>query len=84
MPSCRINCTEGPRPWIPEVVRNEVMVPMEKDTPVEIMKDEEAGKPEPSAPEWIRNPSIHVIVIRGRLVVGDDWRTLVRVVAIDR
>ena len=56
---------------------------MDKDSSVKIVEAEEPGEPEPTAPEWIGNPGIEVIIIPGRWIVSNNRRTLIVVIIID-
>jgi hypothetical protein len=51
--------------------------------PVEVVENEESGEPETGAPEGIRDPCVHVIVIPGRRVVSDDGRPFIVVVVVN-
>jgi hypothetical protein len=51
--------------------------------PVEIMQNEESGKPEAPAPEGIRNPGIQVIIIRRRSIICIDGSTFVNIIIVD-
>jgi hypothetical protein len=56
---------------------------VDDDDCVKVMKNEESGEPESRAPEWIRDPSIHIVVIPGRRVISDNRRSLIIIVVID-
>jgi hypothetical protein len=56
-------------------MRRMMMVVVVMMMDVKIIQDEKTGEEEPGAPEWVRDPSIEVVVIPGRGIVGDDGRT---------
>ena len=62
------------------MIGNEARPTVSVNGPVEVVENEESGKPETGPPEWIRDPRVHVIVIPGRRVVGDDGRPFIVVV----
>src|SRR5512136_405393 len=62
------------------MIGNEVRRTVSINGPVEIVQNEESGEPKTGAPEWVRDPCIHVIVIPGRRIVSDDGRPLIVVI----
>jgi hypothetical protein len=56
---------------------------MDKETFVKIVETVESGEPEPTIPEWIRNPGIQITVIRRWRIISHDGRTLIRKIIID-
>lgn len=50
---------------------------------VKIGQDEKTGEEETRTPEWVRNPSIKVVVIPGRRIVSDDRRAFTIVVLVN-
>jgi hypothetical protein len=50
---------------------------------VEVVQDEEAPEEETGPPEWVWNPTIHIIVIPGRRIIADHGWTFVVIVIVD-
>jgi len=53
--------------WVNEVIGNQMVMMMD----MKIVQDEKAREEEARTPEWVRNPSVQVVVIPGRGIVGD-------------
>jgi|GEM_PF-5963929 hypothetical protein len=65
-----------------EVVGNQMMMMMVmKD--MKVVQDEKAREEETRTPEWVRNPSIQVVVIPGRGIVSDNRWTFGIVVLVN-
>jgi hypothetical protein len=69
---------------VEEVIRESVMPVVDSDDLIKIVKNEEPGEPKTRAPERIRDPGIHVVIIPGGRVISDDRRPLIIIVVIDR
>ena len=68
-------------PVVAIMIGNEARTTVSVNGPVEVVENEESGEPETVAPEGVRDPRVHVIVIPGRRVVSDDgWPFIVVVV----
>jgi hypothetical protein len=48
---------------------------------MKIVQDEKAREEETRTPEWVRNPSVQIVVIPGRWIVSDNRWTFSIVVA---
>jgi hypothetical protein len=83
MPSHRINPKDPSVPMVSKVVGDHDHPLIYNNNLVKVMEDIEPRKKETGAPERAWDPGIHVIVIPGRRIVGDDWRTLVVVIVIN-
>jgi hypothetical protein len=70
-------------PGIAKMIGNEPGPIVYENGSVEVMENKESREPETGAPERIRNPGVHVIIIPGRRVVSDDWRAFIVVVVIN-
>jgi hypothetical protein len=69
--------------WVNKVVGNQMMTVVEMMIMMKMMKivqDEKAWKKETRTPEWIRHPSIQVVIIPRRRIVGDYRRTLLVII----
>jgi hypothetical protein len=80
MPRHRINGIYPVALVVAIMIGNKVRPTVSVNGSVEIVENEESGKPETGAPEWVRDPCVHVIVIPGRRIIGDDGRPLIGVV----
>jgi hypothetical protein len=65
------------------MIRNKHDFVVNNEMPVEIMQNEESGKPETPAPEGIRDPDIKVIEIRRWGVIRVHGSVFVRVIVVD-
>jgi hypothetical protein len=83
MPRYRINGIYPVALVVAIMIGNEARPTVSKNGPVEIVENEESGKPETGAPEWVRDPCIHVIVIPGRRIISDDRRTFIVIVVVN-
>ena len=70
-------------PVVTIMIGNEARPTVSVNGSVEIVEDEESGEPETVAPEGVRDPRVHVIVIPGRRVVSDDGRPFIVVVVVN-
>ena len=70
-------------PVVAIMIGNEARPTVSVNGPVEVVENEESGEPETGAPEGVRDPGIHVIVIPGRRVVSDDGRPFIVVVVVN-
>jgi hypothetical protein len=50
---------------------------------MEVMENKEPRKEKPGAPEWAGDPGIHIVIIRGRRIVGHHRGTFGIIVIID-
>jgi hypothetical protein len=76
----------GIYPLVPVVaimIGNEARPTVSVNGPVKVVENEESGEPETGAPEGVRDPCVHVIVIPGRRVVSDDGRSFIVVVVVN-
>ena len=64
------------------MIGNPNVVTADKDSPMEVVQTEEAGEEKSPPPEWERNPSIEVIIVPGRRVIGDYRRTFIIIVVV--
>ena len=62
--------------WVEEVIADQMMMVMD----VKIVQDEKAREEETSAEEWVRNPSVQVVIIPRWRIVGDHRRTFLVIV----
>jgi hypothetical protein len=83
MPSPRINPKYPSVPMVSNVVGDHDHPLIYDNNLVKVMEDIEPRKKETGAPERAWNPGIHVIVIPGRRIVGDDWRALIIIIIIN-
>jgi len=83
MPRYRINDIYPVALVVAIMIGNEARPTVSKNGPVEVVENEESGKPETGAPEWVRDPCVHVIVIPGRSIVSDDGRPLIVVIIVN-
>ena len=83
MPRHGINRGYSVGSGVSKVVGNYANPSIYEESSVKVMEDEEAREKGTGAPEWIRDPSVHVVIIPGRRIVRDDWRTFIIVVVID-
>jgi hypothetical protein len=65
--------------WVDEVIANQMMTMMD----MKIVQDEKAREEETRTPEWVRNPSVQVVVVPGRGIVSDNRRTFSIVVLVN-
>ena len=70
-------------PVVAIMIGNEVRPTVSVNGPVEVVENEESGEPETGAPEGVRDPRVHVIVIPGRRVVSNDRRPFIVVVVVN-
>jgi hypothetical protein len=70
-------------PVVAIMIGNEARPTVSVNGPVEVVENEESGEPETGAPEGVRDPRVHVIVIPGRKVVSDDGRPFIVVVVVN-
>jgi hypothetical protein len=83
IPRHRINGIYPLAPVVAIMIGNEARPTVSVNGPVEIVENEESGEPETGAPEGVRDPRVHVIVIPGRRVVSDDGRPFIVVVVVN-
>jgi hypothetical protein len=83
MPHHGINREYSVGSGVSKVVRNYANPSIYEESSVEVVENKESREPGTRAPEWIRDPSVHVVIIPGRRIVCDDWRTFIIVVVID-
>jgi hypothetical protein len=50
---------------------------------MKIVQDEKTREEETRTPEWIRNPSIQVVVIPRRRIISNHWRAFIVVVLVN-
>ena len=70
-------------PVVAIMIGNEIRPTVSVNGPVEIVENKESGEPETRAPEWVRDPCVHIIVIPGGRVVSDDGRSFIVVVVVN-
>jgi len=70
-------------PVVAIMIGNEARPTVSVNGPVKVVENEESREPETGAPEGIRDPCVHVIVIPGRRVVGDHGRPFIVVVVVN-
>ena len=68
--------------WVDEMTADQMMMTAEEDDPMEVIQTEEAREEKSTPPEWVWNPSIKIIVIPRRGIVGDYRRTFVIIVIV--
>jgi hypothetical protein len=83
MPRHRINGIYPVAPVFAIMIGNEARSTMSVNGPMEVVENKKSGEPETGAPEGVRNPCVHVIVIPGRRVVSDDGRPFDIVVVVN-
>ena len=80
MPRHRINGIYPLAPMVAIMIGNEMRPTVSVNGSVEIVENEESGEPKTGVPEGVRDPRVHVIVIRGRRIISDDGRPLIIVI----
>jgi hypothetical protein len=83
MPRHRINGIYPVAPVVAIMIGNEARPTVSINGPVEIVENEESGEPKPRVPERVRDPGIHVGIIRRGRVISDDRRPLIIIVVVD-
>ena len=66
-----------------EMIRDKADSVIHEDGSVEIVKDEEAGKPETVPPERRGDPAIQVVEIGRGVVVGNNRRAFLVIIIVD-
>jgi hypothetical protein len=69
-----INGKNPSGPVISEVIADDTRMPMDKDNSMEVMENKEPREERPGVPEWAGDPGVHVIIIRGRGIIGHHRR----------
>jgi hypothetical protein len=94
-PGCWINPKEDMGPRVHPVIGDDVMVimamievvivmeMMTDNDNIKIVQDEEAGQEATGPPEGIRDPSVQVVIIPRRRIVGDHRRPFVIVIVVN-
>jgi hypothetical protein len=65
-----------------KVIADKMVMVTEEDVPVEIMQTEETRKEESTPPEGIWDPSIEIVVVPWRWIIGNNRWTLLIVVVV--
>jgi hypothetical protein len=65
------------------VIADEYPVTTHEDDPMEVMQAEETREEKSTRPEWVGDPSIHIIVIPGWRIVAHDGWTFVVIIIVD-
>jgi hypothetical protein len=66
--------------WIDKVIGDGVMTIM---MVMKIVQDKKAREEETRTPEWVRNPSVKVVIIPGRWIISNYRRTFIVVVFVN-
>lgn len=67
--------------WVDVVIADQMMMMVVVE--MKIIQDEKAREEETRTPEWVRNPSVQVVIIPGRRIVSDNRRTFSIVILVN-